>query len=770
VGVDGPANHVPVLRLTPLFGGTSAPPPTDERLQHLQQFGQRAKERPTFQIILAREYSEAEIKALWADVPIDHFTRKLMRSAVTKIDAPQHGENEDVALFSAQAMAQALELGEYIDTAGLKEFGQFLPRTRKAADGFLRLIYANNAFARNKLFQLNHPELHVKFVDPQQVMFHGHRLLDVAPKAAEVDAFRASTATGIPPGGEEVAQRLPERTQAILRKYDQVMVGNSPMKDLLWATALRPMTVARVPGLGVSQTPSSASRAFLGPSGSGKTTSALAYAEMLQSSRPGLGEGIFQLDALYLTSMWVAHHERVTESLEPLAGNIIILEHAEQLITGKGISGNDSGQLAAQAIDAFMRAHPDTVLLITGEEDGTKEALRKVPSLAARYLGPAAPPVYSTKLTDQEIRALVDRRLAELRVRASPNVAAALASEIARHRGSLNFANGDTVNGRTQAAVELATQRVNMTDPTGTEPVTLEMDDVVASPRQRAEALDRAHSRMKELLGLEPVHKWLAMVEATAGANARRLKRGEPVIGQGYSTLLLGRPGTGKTVSVEALADILFATNAVSECKPPLKINAADNPSLEEFKKSLETSFGGVLFIDEIYMLSDENLQFLMKYLEDPDVHRNHVIVGAGYADKVLERMKRVNPGMLGRWIHQIPYEDVKDTALRLALEAKASAVGFSFAPDALDEAVRLISGARDEEDFANYRQMERLLDVVGEAHCLRRFLEATAQGISVETLDDDEHDPAGANLLLKEDVVEGVRYASQAAQYAQQS
>ncbi len=131
--------------------------------------------------------------------------------------------------------------------------------------------------------------------------------------------------------------------------------------------------------------------------------------------------------------------------------------------------------------------------------------------------------------------------------------------------------------------------------------------------------------------------------------------------------MFTGNPGTGKTTVARLISDILYNLGYIEKNKL-VEVSAKDlianyvGQTAGKTFNIMKSAFGGVLFIDEAYSITDsqggfgdESLSTIIKTMED---YRDRlVIIFAGYKNE-MEKFVTGNPGLSSRIGYQINFED----------------------------------------------------------------------------------------------------------------
>lgn len=155
-------------------------------------------------------------------------------------------------------------------------------------------------------------------------------------------------------------------------------------------------------------------------------------------------------------------------------------------------------------------------------------------------------------------------------------------------------------------------------------------------------------------------------------------------------TMIFGEPGSGKTTVARIIGKLYQALGILS---PNGKFTMAYRDdfiagylgqSAIKTRKLLESSIGGVLFVDEVYslcprekdkdMFSDEIIETITAFLSEHK--KDFCFIGAGYEDSIVNRFFPKNKGLERRfqWIHKIEkytVSELVDIMLKMISEMK---------------------------------------------------------------------------------------------------
>ncbi|MBO4659895.1 MAG: AAA family ATPase [Prevotella sp.] len=192
-------------------------------------------------------------------------------------------------------------------------------------------------------------------------------------------------------------------------------------------------------------------------------------------------------------------------------------------------------------------------------------------------------------------------------------------------------------------------------------------------------------------------------------------------------SIFLGRPGTGKTTVCKIFGSLLKQAGALSKghvvvCDRGTFIGTLWGDEERALRQVLKKAKGGVLMIDEAYLLNSKNendpgklvIQLLMDTLAD-EKQRDIAIVLCGYKEP-MEKLLELNPGLQSRFPNKFEFQDFTIDELLEITKLRVKDYDYQFTEEAWDKYRSVLSNAyrnRDPHTWGNARfvanQLERI-------------------------------------------------------------
>lgn len=273
---------------------------------------------------------------------------------------------------------------------------------------------------------------------------------------------------------------------------------------------------------------------------------------------------------------------------------------------------------------------------------------------------------------------------------------------------------------------------------------------------------ESAEQKLNQLVGLAEVKQHLHEMRAWLDVTRRRWQGGKKQ-GSSLHMIFTGSPGTGKTTVARLVGELyheigLLPTGHMVEVKASHLIADHVGGTTKITNHWVDEAAGGVLFLDEAYMLTEkgrgefgkEALDTLLTRMEDQTPP--WVLIAAGYPEK-MEKFLKSNPGLSRRIpvMNRLTFQDYSpgelSEILRNMIEERQLPAGEAFYAG-LDTIIAGLYASRDEH-FGNAGEMRNLAETIERLHALRIF----ELGAPIDSpLTEDDIPPAYHSYLMPKD------------------
>jgi probable Rubsico expression protein CbbX len=226
----------------------------------------------------------------------------------------------------------------------------------------------------------------------------------------------------------------------------------------------------------------------------------------------------------------------------------------------------------------------------------------------------------------------------------------------------------------------------------------------------------------EELVGLAPVKTRVRELAALLLIDRLRAQVGLVTEPPTLHMSFTGNPGTGKTTVALRMGAILKRLgylrrgHLVAVTRDDL-VGEYVGHTAPKTKEALRKAEGGVLFIDEAYMLykaenerdyGSEAIEVLLTAMEER--RADLVVVFAGYRD-LMERFFGSNPGLRSRVGLHVDFPDYSRDELLAIGDLMLAGRGYHFDESAKAAFAEYLERRRTQDDFANARSVRNALD-----------------------------------------------------------
>jgi len=280
-------------------------------------------------------------------------------------------------------------------------------------------------------------------------------------------------------------------------------------------------------------------------------------------------------------------------------------------------------------------------------------------------------------------------------------------AEIHRTRGK-DFANGRAMRNLLDDTIRRMPERLaSLTEEQRTVEALstiTEFDFVFEKKEERT--VDDILAELDAMIGMTDIKKTVREIANKIQIQKEQEEKdGTKSVGEGNNIVITGNPGTGKTTVVRTLG-ALFKAIGLLKTDTVIEVNGNDlkgsylGQSKDKVNEKCDEAMGGILFVDEAYVLCDtqrggaadsyarEAVEILMTRFENDRTKFVGVVAGYKYEMKMF--LDTVNPGMRRRFKHYLHLSDYSAEELFAIYVSMVKKAGYNLTPEA-DEVAKAV-------------------------------------------------------------------------------
>jgi SpoVK/Ycf46/Vps4 family AAA+-type ATPase len=240
---------------------------------------------------------------------------------------------------------------------------------------------------------------------------------------------------------------------------------------------------------------------------------------------------------------------------------------------------------------------------------------------------------------------------------------------------------------------------------------------------EEKKTLQEILAELENIIGMTELKKEIKSLYTQLNQAAEMEKKGVKVEKPAQHFVITGNPGTGKTTVARLLGKIfeglgLLGSGHVIEVDRSKLVAGYVGQTAPLTNSACDSATGGILFIDEVYTLKQndsdsfgqECIDTLLKRMEDD--RGKFMVVVAGYK-KPMENFLTANEGLKSRFTKYFNLEDYNPDELAAIFASLSSKQQYIVPPDTRNKIVAFFKDrcARKTRDFANGREARNLMD-----------------------------------------------------------
>ncbi|MCG7344045.1 right-handed parallel beta-helix repeat-containing protein [Sporosarcina sp. ACRSL] len=499
-----------------------------------------------------------------------------------------------------------------------------------------------------------------------------------------------------------------------------------------------------------------------GNPGTGKTTVAKLLGKLYKAMGL-LAEGhVVEVNREKLVGEFIGQTAPKTQAkIDEAIGGVLFIDEAYSL-TNKGTDRDFGPEVIEVLLEQMENRKGEFIVVVAGYDKEMQQFLEANPGLQSRFTQHFHLQDYTPDEMLDIARKMVKEKQRTLSIDAEELLTKHFTA-LWRKRDRF-FSNARTVRNYIDEMLQAQAQRCMRTPQeqwTKEFLLTLTAEDVQAAlPKEEAKAFDipineellaQALQQLQRMIGMEHVK---AEVEKLVTLVRFYKEEGRELTDLSTHMVLVGSPGTGKTVLARILAKIYQALG-ILERGDLIEVNrdslVSGYPGMSEqlITRYIDQAMGGTLFIDEAYQLTQYGaddpghkvIEVLLKRMEDD--RGKFIVIGAGYKEN-MEQFLDSNDGLRRRFARRIEFEDYTPSELMQISELLLRERGYQLDAAAYDHLSAFYQYKYDRRDRT-----------FGNAGFARNVVEEAIKNLDyrMAQIPREQRDEEMIKLLLVEDV-----------------
>ncbi len=482
---------------------------------------------------------------------------------------------------------------------------------------------------------------------------------------------------------------------------------------------------------------------FTGNPGTGKTTVARLLGTMMKEMGILKSGHFVEVDRGGLVGRYVGETApKTTDKFMSALGGILFIDEAYALAT------DSYGKEAIDTIVKLMEDHRENIIVIlAGYEKEMKEFLKTNSGLKSRF-------PLNVDFKDYSLQELVAIGESMIKGREFILTEGAREALVERVESEMELSSAESGNGRmirniVEEGIRRQSARISKSEceyTDSTELITFKAPDFLVDTRDKEFDLEK---ELETIVGLTEIKDFVRSLEKQLIAQQLRQSVGiRQKSSQNLNMIFTGNPGTGKTTVARVVGDLLkrmgvLKSGKLVEVDKSNLISPYAGQTPEKVREVFMSALGGVLFIDEAYALSTDNvgkeaIDTLVKLVED---HRDSVIVILAGYEKEMRDFLQANSGLKSRFPNDVYFQDYSVAELVEIAKVTTEKEGLVLAEESIAPLSKVLA-----------REVKRLKADAGNGRLVRNVIEKAKRELDNRIVNEGILDGNEMVTLLPED------------------